>query len=168
MNDNVKKGTLIFFSGKMGAGKSTKSKEIALERNAILLSEDEWLASIYPNQISSVEDYIKYSGLLKPQIKKLVQSILSVGTDVVMDFPGNTLSQREWFRGIFSEINAPHELIYIDASNELCLKQIEKRRIEQPDRAGTDTVEMFEAITQYFVEPTLDEGYSITRIARKA
>ena len=69
----MKKGTLVFFSGKMGAGKTNKSKEIALERNAVLLSEDEWLESIYPNKISSLDDYIKYSSLLKPQIKKLLQ-----------------------------------------------------------------------------------------------
>jgi len=80
----------------MGTGKSTKAIKIAQEGNAVLLSEDEWLASLYPNKISSLNDYIEYSNLLKSQIKKLVQSILSAGTNVVMDFPGNTLSQRDW------------------------------------------------------------------------
>ena len=40
-------GTLIFF-GKMGAGKSTKSKEVSITKNAVLLSEDEWLSILYP------------------------------------------------------------------------------------------------------------------------
>jgi predicted kinase len=164
----MKKGTLVFFSGKMGAGKSTKSKEIALERNAVLLSEDEWLESIYPNKISSLEDYIKYSGRLKPQIKKLAQSILVVGTDVVMDFPANTTSQREWFREIFTGVNAPHNLVFIDVPNEVCLKQIEKRRIAQPERVATDTVEMFEQVTKYFIEPMPGEGFNITRVSSNA
>lgn len=164
----MKKGTLVFFSGKMGAGKSTKSKEIALERNAVLLSEDEWLESIYPNKISSLDDYIKYSGRLKPQIKKLAQSILVAGTDVVMDFPANTTSQREWFRGIFTEIEAPHSLVFIDVSNEVCLKQIEIRRAAQPERVATDTIEMFEQVTKYFVEPTPGEGFNITRVSANA
>ncbi|MGP4845258.1 AAA family ATPase [Marinobacter sp. 1Y8] len=86
----MNKGTLTFFCGKMGAGKSTKASEIAQKSNAVLLSEDEWLASLYPNKISSLNDYIEYSNLLKPQIKKLVQSMLSAGTNVVMDFPANT------------------------------------------------------------------------------
>lgn len=128
----MNKGVLTFFCGKMGAGKSTKANNIAVEKNAVLLSEDEWLESLYVNKITSLEDYIKYSGQLKPQIKRLVQSILLTGTDVVMDFPANTLSQREWCRGIFSEIEAPHELIYIDLPDEDCLKQIEKRRTQQP------------------------------------
>lgn len=152
----------------MGAGKSTKSKEIALKRNAVLLSEDEWLASLYPNKISSLEDYIKYSSRLKPQIKKLVQSILVAGTDVVMDFPANTLLQREWFRKIFTEINAPHSLIFIDVPNEICLKQIEERRTAQPERATTDTAEMFEQVTKHFAEPTPREGFNITRVSSNA
>ena len=74
----------------MGAGKSTKSREVAQDKNAVLLSEDEWLVSIYPKKIATLQDYIKYSNLLKPQIKALTQAILVTGTDVVMDFPANT------------------------------------------------------------------------------
>lgn len=158
----MSKGVLTFFCGKMGAGKSTKSLLVAEERNAVLLSEDEWLESIFPNKVRSLESYLEYSSQLKPQIKQLVQSILNTGTDVVMDFPANTLSQRDWFRTIFSEIKAPHNLIYIKLSNEDCLKQIKKRRIEQPERAATDTPEVFEQITKYFVEPSPNEGFNVT------
>ncbi|GAA6167488.1 AAA family ATPase [Sessilibacter corallicola] len=160
----MKIGTLTFFCGKMGAGKSTEAKKIARDTNAVLLSEDEWLASIYPDKITSLNDYLKYSGLLKPQIKQLVESILATGTHVVMDFPANTQSQRAWFRTIISEINAPHQLIFIDAPDDLCLKQIQRRRIEQPERAATDTAEMFAQVTQYFSAPTADEGFNVTTI----
>ena len=164
----MNKGMLTFFCGKMGSGKSTKSTDLAQERNAVLLSEDEWLESIYPNKIASLNDYILYSNLLKPQIKRLVQSILVTGTNVVMDFPANTIAQREWFRIIFSEIEAPHELVYIELSNENCLKQIEKRCIEKPERATTDTKEMFEAVTKHFVEPRAEEEFNIIRVQRNA
>jgi len=162
----MNKGILTFFCGKMGAGKSTKANEIAENSNAVLLSEDEWLDSLYPNKISSLESYIKYSNQLKPQIKKLVQSILAAGTDVVMDFPANTIPQRKWFESIFSEVKAPHNLIYIDLPNEVCLEQISKRRIEQPERAATDTKEVFEQITKYFVEPVSEEGFKITKVTK--
>jgi shikimate kinase len=163
----MNKGNLTFFCGKMGAGKTTKSCEIAQKSNAVLVSEDEWLESIYPNKIASLQDYIKYSNRLKPQIKRLVQSILTTGTDVVMDFPANTIEQREWLKSIFSEIKAHHNLIYIDLPNEVCLKQIAKRRSEQPERSATDSVEMFELVTKYFVEPKPDEGFNITLVAEK-
>lgn len=164
----MNKGVLTFFCGKMGAGKTTESREISQERNAVLLSEDEWLSSVYPNRIKTLADYIEYSGLLKPQMKRLVQSILASGANVVMDFPANTIQQREWFKAIFSEIQAPHELVYIDQPNEICLEQIAKRRIEQPERAATDTEAMFVLVTKYFVAPTADEGFNTTVISVNA
>jgi hypothetical protein len=70
----MSKGEVIFFCGKMGAGKSTKSIEITQDRNAVLLSEDEWLESLYPNKVRSLDDYVKYSNLIKPQRGCLVTS----------------------------------------------------------------------------------------------
>lgn len=168
MKNSVPKGLLVFFCGKMGSGKSTYAQSIALERNAVLISEDEWLESIYPQRISSLEDYVKYSNLIKPQMKKLVQSILNTGIDVVMDFPANTAYQRDWFRSIFSEEEAPHRLIYIDVSDQVCLNHIEKRRKKQPGRSGTDTAEMFEQVTKYFIEPLEEEGFNIIKITQSA
>ena len=120
--------------------------------------------SKHKTKITSLNDYREYSNRLKPQIKKLVQSILSAGTNVVMDFPANTLSQRDWFRSIFSEIEAPHNLVYIDLPNDVCLKQIGNRRKEQPERAATDTPEMFEQVTKYFVAPTSEEGFNTIKV----
>jgi len=160
------KGTLIFFCGKMGAGKSTKSRQLAIDRNAVLISEDEWLASLYPNQIASFEDYIKFSGQLKPLAKNHVQNILCAGTNVVMDFPANTVAQRKWFKAIVSEIGAHHELIYLDTSEEICLQQIAKRRTEYPERARFDTEAVFHQVTSFFEEPGAEEGFNIRRIER--
>jgi predicted kinase len=158
------KGKLTFFCGKMGAGKTTRATDIALETNAVLLSEDEWLESLYPGRIATLADYIKYSGQLRPQIKRLVQAVLRAGADVVMDFPANTTSQRAWFRSIYSELEAPHALVYIELSNDDCMKQIEHRRTQRAERHTTDTREMFEAVTTYFVAPQPEEGFNVVTI----
>lgn len=155
---------LVFMCGKMGSGKSTISKQLAADRNGILLSEDEWLEALYPNKIRTLDDYIKYSGRLKPLVKKLAQSMLTAGATVVMDFPANTIAQREWFRDIFSEIGVSHELIYIDMPDDVCLKRISQRHLEQPERVATDTEEMFWQVTKYFVAPSQEEGFNIVRI----
>lgn len=160
-------GTLYFFCGKMGAGKSIKSKQLAKEKNAVLLSEDEWLSSLYPNQITSFEDYLKLSAQLKPMVKKHVQNILSVGTHVVMDFPGNTQKQRKWFLDIASEVNANHQLIYLNLNNQQCLRQIAQRRNEQPERAAFDTEETFIEVTKFFEAPEASEGLNIWEFSGK-
>ncbi|WP_377890252.1 AAA family ATPase [Alkalihalobacillus sp. R86527] len=154
-------GTLYFFCGKMGAGKSTKSKQLAIDKHAVRLSEDEWLSSLYPNQISSFDDYIKFSAQLKPLVKKHVQNLLSVGTDVVMDFPANTPKLRKWFLDMASEVNASHQLIFLNLTNEQCLRQITQRRTEEPERAAFDTEAVFIQVTHFFEAPEASEGLNI-------
>jgi len=161
------KGTLIFFCGKMGAGKSTLSREISSKENAILISEDEWLKSLYPDEIESFDDYIKYSSRLKPLIKQHVLDIMNSGVSVVMDFPGNTEKQRAWFKEIFSENKLPHKLIYLEANDDLCLKQIKKRRKESPERAKFDTEAVFYHVTRYFQPPCEYENFNIEVVKRE-
>jgi predicted kinase len=151
-------GTLTFFTGKMGVGKTTRSKQLATAHNAVLLSEDEWLAALYPGQISSLDDYLVYFGRVKPQIKQLVQSILRSGTDVVMDFPGNTRRQRSWFKQLADEVNAPLKLVFLDVPDAVCFERIGQQAIEQPERAATDTAELFHQVTGYFEAPGEDEA----------
>lgn len=156
-----RKGTLIFFCGKMGAGKSTYSKNLANEISAVFLSEDDWLSAIYPEEIKNFDDYIKYSSRLKPLLKEHVRRILNSGVSVVMDFPGNTKKQRAWFKEIFSEGNFPHKLIYLKADDQLCLNRLEKRRKSSPERTRFDTEEVFHQVTGYFQAPTDGEGFNI-------
>ena len=158
------KGKLSFFCGKMGAGKSTTSKKISSEKNAVLLSEDDWLSSHYPEQINVFEDYLNYSAIIRPFVRSLVQNILNTGTNVVMDFPANTVGQRNWFKQLCSEINCEHELIFLDVSDEQCWLQIQQRRMEQPERAQFDTKDVFNHVTKFFEAPSEDEGLTIVRM----
>ncbi len=155
------KGTLIFFCGKMGAGKTTYSRRLASKLNAAFLSEDDWLSAIYPEEINTFEDYIKYSSRLKPLLVGHVQTILQAGVSVVMDFPGNTKKQRAWFKEIFFEDQIPHKLIYLQAKDQLCLKRLEQRRQDSPEHARFDTEEVFHQVTSYFQAPTDDEEFNI-------
>ncbi|MEM7180204.1 MAG: ATP-binding protein [Spirochaetota bacterium] len=148
------KGTLVFFCGKMGAGKSTKAKEFATELGAILLSEDDWLAKVYPEEIQNFADYRKYSARLKPLLAEHVRSILNKGISVVMDFPGNTRKQRAWFKEIFLQDNIPHKLIYLQVEDDICLKHLKQRRKTSPERSQFDTEEVFHQVTSYFEAST--------------
>ena len=136
-------GTLTLFCGKMGSGKSTLSKQVAKNTNAVVVSEDEWLVTLFPNKISSLKDYVKYSNVIKPLVKSVVQDFLKNGVDVVMDFPANTDKQRQWLYSITDN----YHLYYLDVSDEECLTRISKRG------RPTDTPEMFWAMRKHFVKP---------------
>ncbi|WP_293631099.1 ATP-binding protein [Shewanella sp. CG12_big_fil_rev_8_21_14_0_65_47_15] len=154
-------GSLVFVCGKMGAGKSTLSRQLAEAENCILISEDEWLAALYPDEINDFDAYLSYSARLKPLLKKHVQELLCSGVSVVMDFPANTVNQRLWFRSIFTDSGAAHKLIYLNHSDALCLSQLDKRRQSHPERAMFDTEAMFWHVSGYFQPPTMAEGFDL-------
>lgn len=159
-------GTLIFFCGKMGAGKSTLSAKIAQERGGVLISEDEWLAALFPREIRNFNDYIKYSSRLKPVLGTHVGQMLVAGTTVILDFPGNTRKQRAWFKDIYAQRGMPHELYYLAVDDEICLKQLRQRQKEQPERAQFDTEEVFRMVTGYFEPPEQSEGFNVKVVER--
>lgn len=163
---SVSTGTLIFLSGKMGAGKSTLSVQLAQKYVAVLISEDEWLGSLYPAEIESFEDYLRYSSRLKPILKKHVQDILRSGVSVVMDFPANTKGQRSWFADLYAGCGATHKLVYVKASDELCLSHLQMRRETHPERAGFDTEAVFRQVTSYFQPPSNEEGFNVEVVER--
>jgi predicted kinase len=102
-----------------------------------------------------------YSKRLKPLLESHIEDILRAGTNVVLDFPANTRQQREWFLLLISNAEAPYEFYYLQTTDELCLKQIAQRRIEQPERALFDTEAVFHQVTRYFEEPDKSEGFEI-------
>jgi len=159
-------GTLVVFCGKMGAGKSTLASQIARERGAVLISEYEWLASLFPGEINNFNDYLRYSSRLKPVLKKHVEQMLVAGTNVVLDFPGNTRKQRTWFKEIYAERGIPHQLYYLELDDEICLQQLRQRQKDQPERAQFDTEEVFRMVTAYFEPPGESEGFNVEVVER--
>lgn len=159
-------GTLVFFCGKMCAGKSTLATEIARERGAVLLSEDEWLTALFPGKINNLKDYISHSSRLKSVLKTHVEQILVTGTSVVLDFPGNTRTQRAWFKEIYSQRGIPHELYYVVADDKACLNQLKQRQKEQPERTQFDTEEIFRKVTAHFEPPADSEEFNVEIVNR--
>lgn len=156
-------GTLSFFCGKMGAGKSTRAEALAAETGAVLLSEDAWLAALYPGEIRSVEDYGRLSKRLKAPIKPLIQSVLRTGQDVVLDFPANTVRQRTWLKAVSDEVGAPHRLIHLEVEDAVCPARIAARADADPHRRATDTEAMFREVSRFFEPPTAEEGLTVLR-----
>lgn len=146
----------------MGAGKSTLARRLADQPNSFLLSEDQLLAALYPDSIHSLEDYIRLSRRLKSVLRSQVVSLLRMGVNVVMDFPGNTRTQRAWFREVIDEVGCPHELIFLDRPDSVCIEQLSQRRELEPERATFDTEANFHAITAYFQVPEENEGFKVT------
>ncbi|MFZ2001902.1 MAG: AAA family ATPase [Candidatus Sulfotelmatobacter sp.] len=54
MNTSAK---LIFFCGKMAAGKSTLARHLADRENAVLLVQDDFLEALFPGEIADIPTF---------------------------------------------------------------------------------------------------------------
>jgi predicted kinase len=161
-----RKAKLLFLCGKMAAGKSTLSRELAARENAVLLVQDEFLERLFPGEIVDIPGFVKYSSRLKDALGPHICSLLSSGISVVLDFPGNTRSQRAWFRHLFEASGADHELHFIDASDDVCKRQLRERSKGLPAGTAWTTDAEFDAITAYFEPPSIEEHFNIIRHER--
>ena len=157
---------LLFVCGKMAAGKSTLSRELASRENAVLLVQDEFLERLFPGEIVDIPSFVKYSSRLRDALTPHIRSLLSRGISVMLDFPGNTGNQRAWFRDLFESADAEHELHFIDASNDLCKRQLEERSRGHPAGRSWTTDAEFDAITAHFEPPSVEEGFNVIRHER--
>lgn len=158
---------LIFFCGKMAAGKSTLARELAARTGAVLLVQDEFLARLFPGEILGVEDFLRCSARLRDALTPHVCELLGKGITVVLDFPGNTVEQRAWFRTLAERAGVPHQLHLIEASDDLCKQQLRQRSRDLPPGTPWTTEAEFDAITAYFRPPSADEGFHIVRHVRE-
>lgn len=158
---------LFFFSGKMAAGKSTLARQFAERENAILLSQDALLDTLFPNLIINVASYLEYSGRINTMLAPYVADILSKGVPVVLDVPANTRNQRAWFRAIIDRAGVAHELHYLDTPDEICKAQLKARSAHLPAGTKWTTDEDFELIASHFRAPADDEGFNVIRHIRE-
>jgi len=153
---------LHLLCGKIAAGKSTLSAELAAAPGTVTLAEDAWLARLYPGEIRSVGDYVRCAARLREAVAPHVENLLRAGVSVVLDFPANTRANRAWMRGIVERSGARHRLYWLDVPDEVCRARLRQRNAaEAHDFAASDAE--FDAITAYFVAPQPDEGLEVER-----
>lgn len=152
--------TLHLLCGKIAAGKSTLAKRLAAHPNTVLISEDHWNSTLYPDEIKTIEDYTRYSARVRAAMGPHVVALLKAGLSVVLDFQANTLAVRRWMRTLIDGANAAHELHFLDVPDELCKRRLRERNAagEHPYQASDADYALF---TRYFVPPAEDEGFNV-------
>ena len=148
--------------GKIGSGKSTLTIRLAAEPKTIRISEDDWLARLYPDEIRTVADYVRCAGRLRDAMAGHIETLLLAGVSVVLDFPSNTVSSRQWARGLFEKAGAAHRLHHLDVPDEVCKSRLRTRNAAGEHPFETSDAE-FDEITSHFVAPQTDEGFDVIR-----
>ena len=151
---------LHLLCGKIASGKSTLAAQLAAAPAAVLIAEDSWLATLYPNEISDLEDYVRCSRRLRGVVQDHVVDLLRAGVTVVLDFPANTREQRRWLKSLVEASGAEHRLHVLDVPDAVCKVRLKQRNAEG-SHAFAATEAQFDAFTRHFVLPSPDEGLTI-------
>ena len=152
--------TLHMLCGKIAAGKSTLASTLANAPGTVLISEDDWLDALFHDRIESPKDYVDTARRLQAIMAPHVASLLCEGLSVVLDFPANTVENRNWMRGIFQAANALHQLHVLDVPDEICLDRLRDRNA-QGDHPFAATEEQFDLFSRYYTPPTPEEGFNL-------
>ena len=152
--------TLYLLCGKISSGKSTLARRLAARPATLLISEDHWTSNLFSGDLKTIEDYGRYSARLRAAMGPHIVDILRQGVSVVLDFPANTVRNRDWMRWLIAEANAAHELHLLDVPDSVCKARLRERNAagEHPFQASEAEYELF---TSYFVPPGPGEGFNI-------
>ncbi|SRR6266545_3259869 len=152
--------TLYLLCGKIAAGKSTLAQRLAARPATLLISEDHWTSHLFADDLKTIEDYGRLSARLRAAMGPHVVEILRQGLSVVLDFPANTVRNRDWMRSLISAAQVAHELHLLDVPDAVCKQRLRERNAggAHPFQASDAEYDQF---TSYFVPPGPNEGFNV-------
>jgi predicted kinase len=159
--------TLHLLCGKIAAGKSTLAAALGAAALTAVISEDDWLPRLYPGEITSLAEYVRYSARLRGAMEGHVATLLRAGLSVVLDFPANTVAQRAWMRGLIEAAGTAHVLHYLNVPDTLCLARLSARNLARSHPYQVSDAD-FAAFTAHFVPPAPEEGFHVTQHVAEA
>ncbi|WP_374443023.1 AAA family ATPase [Stella sp.] len=154
--------TLFMLCGRIAAGKSTLAARLAQRPATILVAQDRFMASLWPDEIRNIEDYARVSPRLREAMGDHLAAILRADLSIVLDWPANTRLVRAWMRTVFEGGDADHELHVVDIDDgerraRLALRNASGQHEYQVDDA---TLALFD---RHFEPPEPSEGFRIIR-----
>ena len=159
---SLKTPVLHMLCGKIAAGKSTLAAELASEPDTVLLSEDDWLSTLFGDQMQTIPDYVRCSAKLRQVMGPHVVQLLNAGLSVVLDFPANRIDNRAWMRGLLEQTKADNRLHVLTIPEDARRARFNARNA-QGDHPFSVTDEQYEAMSVYFQEPSEDEGFTLVQ-----
>ena len=118
---------LILICGLPAAGKTTLARQLAADRSALRLTQDEWLTALgsspWDEQTREKVDH---------QLWNLAQEVLRLGMSVVLDFGLWARIERDEMRSAARGLGVGVELHYLDVPTDVLWRRIQARNSQPP------------------------------------
>ena len=118
---------LILTCGLPGAGKTELAKRLAVVRDTVRLTKDEWLWAL-----GSTPWDEPTRKRIERELWRLAREILCIGVSVVLDFGLWARVERDEMRSAARELGVGVELHYLDVAPDELWRRIEARNTEPP------------------------------------
>ncbi|MDE6501852.1 MAG: ATP-binding protein [Ruminococcus sp.] len=116
---------VIMICGKICSGKSTYSKKLRKKENAVLLSVDEIMLTVFGQNVG--ENHNEYVVKIKKYFLKKIPDFIDIGISVILDWGFWTRQERDFIREFCEIRDIDCELHYIDINDELWKQRINNR-----------------------------------------
>ena len=123
----VSDARLLLTCGLPGAGKTTLATQLAADRNALRLTQDEWLIALGSNPWdASTREKVDH------ELWRLAQEVLRLGLSVVLDFGLWARIERDEMRSVARALGVGVELHYLDVPTDELWRRIQARNLHAP------------------------------------
>lgn len=150
-----------FVFGPTGAGKSTYAHQLALDRNAVRFSVDEWMSALFFPDIQgelTFEWAMARVHRCETQIWHITRQLLAQGKEVVLEISMSTKQLREKQIKLAETTRFPYLLHYIDADIDLRRARVRHRNKQKGATYAFDVNDdMFDFVEKMFEAPTAQE-----------
>jgi predicted kinase len=148
--------TLHLMIGLPCSGKTTLARQLEGERSAVRLNPDEWQLRLFGQDANDPQHNARHE-MIEKMLWELAARLLSLGTNVILDYGFWAREEREYFRAQARQFGAASEIHFLDVPETELLRRLELRNAQLAPGAFFIPPAMMKPWIEFFQRPTPDE-----------
>jgi predicted kinase len=148
--------TLHLVCGLPCAGKTTLARQLEQEYAALRLTPDEWHTRLF-GQDAEEDAHNARHDRIEALLWGIAARVLTLGTDVILDFGFWSRVEREDYRSRAAQLGAGSEIHFLDVPGEVLLERLAARNAQLPQGAFDVPEALMRSAINIFEPPAADE-----------